>query len=132
MFQYFVFVLLAGIILATFLPHLFIHTASPIDKKNIIACKAIGQTHSVIITNSGFNPQILKAQACDKVIFINRGNVYHQVAFGDHPTHLIYPGFNERAMPVGDKNEVILTALGTYKIHDHIYEELEGSLIISK
>lgn len=112
--------------------HVIHHTPQLIDNKYLVDCKKSGKLHTVTVTNDRFTPSKIIANTCDRIVFTNKDSVYHQVAFGDHDDHLIYPGFSEKAIKPNSNNTAILKAFGTYKIHDHFYEHLEGEIIIKQ
>lgn len=121
-----------AVILAVFIPHLIHKFPTFVDKKVIVDCKVPLNTFQVSISSLGFNPKKIETKVCDQIIFKNMGSSYHQIAFGPHPIHLIYPGFKEKVLVPGTTNTVLLKAYGTYQIHDHLHDNLEAQLIISK
>lgn len=126
------FVIAVVIVLYIFSSHLIHHSLATVSKEYEVSCSTTGDTHTIKINESGFFPEKTEVKACDTILFSNTGKLYHEPAFGEHPTHLIYPGYKEIAIPAGKSNSVILTALGQYQIHDHIYEELEGEITVVK
>lgn len=130
--QYGFLILYIAIVVAVFLPHIKHQKPYFVDKKLIVNCPKSLNTSRIKIEKQGFNPKITNVHICETVEFINADSIYHEVAFGDHPYHLIYPEFKEKAIAAGKSNSVLLTASGTYKIHDHLNEKVEGTLIISK
>lgn len=115
-----------------FFPHIIEHTPTLVDKKFIVKCAKVGRTFEISVSNKGFSPRIIQVDACDKIIFENtEKKSFFQPAFGDHPVHLAYPGFAEKIIGPGKQNFVIMSAYGTYKIHDHIKDEIEGEIIVS-
>lgn len=114
-----------------FVPH-FLHTSQTgkVPQDKIVKCEHVGKTFLVNIDDQKFRPEKSELKVCDKIVFKNAGTKYHQPAFGDHPIHLIYPGFNEKALKAGESNELVMSAFGEFKIHDHIYEEIEGSITV--
>lgn len=111
--------------------HLIHHTSVRVDPKLVVPCNQTGQVHEMRVTSTGFIPPTVTTHVCDVVVFVNADTKYHQVAFGDHQSHLIYPGFHEVPMPANETNAVILTARGRYKLHDHFYEDLEAEIIVN-
>jgi plastocyanin len=120
------------VIFAVFIPHFFLHTPQYVQKNQIVACSKSLHTYEVDISESGFSPTVFTLPVCSTITFKNTGTKFHQVAFGDHPTHLLYPFYVEQVLSPNKKISLLLTAFGTYKIHDHLHEELEGELIITK
>lgn len=129
------YLLLAVYLIAVFSVFAFFflhHSRRPILAKYRVLCGNVLQTHLIVIQRMGFFPNSLKANACDEIIFLNKDLGSHQVAFGDHPLHLAYPGYNEKLLAPGRSISILLRAYGAYKIHDHLHEELEGLITISR
>lgn len=122
------FIVALGVIFYVYLPHL---ATQSVDKKNIVDCRIINRTYEIKITKNGFSPNKLSSKTCDRLVFKNVDSVYHQPAFGEHPYHLLYPDFNEKAIKAGSENYVILKAFGNYKIHDHINDNFEATLFVA-
>lgn len=97
-----------------------------------VTCASSKEAKTITIDMEGFHPEKMTLHACDILTFQNTDTKYHQPAFGAHPKHLIYPGYPDEPLKPGTSRSVILTAIGTFKIHDHIYDELEGELDILK
>lgn len=129
--RYFFLPLYIVVIPLLFLPHILTHAPKFVDKKFIVDCKKFGKTIKVEFTDSGFYPSEIKAKVCDRVLFLNTGKIYHQAAFGDHPDHLLFPGYKEHATPPGKSLTITLSAYGNYPIHDHFNKELEGEIKIT-
>lgn len=129
-FRLLLFILIVGVIVYIFTSHFVSHTTQQVKKEMIVACSKTGHSQTMDINDTGFHPKNISLKACDILVFHNTGTKYHQPAFGEHPNHLLYPGFNEKAMKIGTTNTVVLAAIGVYKIHDHIYDELEGEITI--
>lgn len=130
--RYFVLLLITLAVIYIVKLHFTHHALQFVDKKNILVCHEFKQIRKVVINQDGFNPSQIRATLCDTLIFENKDTRFHQVAFGEHPEHLVYPGFHEKALKPDQSNQVILTAFGTYTIHDHFHDELEAKLHIQK
>lgn len=131
-FQHLFFFSFATIIVGILVLHLIHHTPRFVDKRNLVDCQRVGALHQVEITSVGFKPNHITARACDKIEFVNRDNQYHQIAFGPHPLHLIYPGFREEQIAPDQKKHLQLAAWGVYEIHDHLNDKLEVVLDIKR
>lgn len=121
-----------AIIIGIFAYHFYHHPLKFVDRSKIVNCTTVGKTYHVEIEEAKFIPEVAKVRVCDRVEFINKDKRSHQVAFGSHPYHLLYPGFKEKLLKTGEKNDVVLSVFGNYSIHDHIYDEIEGEIIVSK
>ncbi len=130
-FQYLFFITGLVIIIWVFTGHLFEHNLQTVAKEKQVSCQKSNKTIPVTIDKEGFNPREIKVQVCDSIEFKNHDGVPHQVAFGPHPNHLIYPGFNEQVIFPGKTQSLLLTARGKYELHDHLNEELEVRLIVT-
>jgi len=129
--KYLFLIIYLGIITWVFVPH-FIHNlqVGNVPKATIVNCSKEGKTFQVKITDKEFNPKITSVKICDVVIFKNVGTKYYDPAFGDHPVHLNYPGFVEKILKPHDINKVVMSASGEFKIHEHIYDQMEGEIIV--
>jgi len=126
------FITTVGIVIYFSASHFLSHKINTVDNSKIIKCTKIGDRKIISISESGFEPKKVIIKTCDNLIFKNTGKKYHQPAFGEHPDHLLYPGFIEQAMKPGTTNTVIVTAFGNYLIHDHIYDELQGEIDVER
>ena len=131
--------LFLGVVAFAFVPHILKHSHPtqteeaqvPIDKKFVVLCPKPKNSVTVSITSKGFVPQITKAHTCDTLVFINSEKLsVFQIGFGEHPNHLAYPGYKEKIIGPGEKLSILLTAFGTYQIHDHLKDEIEGKIVI--
>ena len=124
-------IIFLGVVAYVFLPHAIEHFPTFVDKKFIASCPKPKNKITVSITNDGFIPQTTKAHICDILTFVNseKREVF-QIGFGEHPTHLAYPGYKEKIIGPGEKLSILLTAFGTYQIHDHLKDEIEGKIVI--
>jgi len=89
------------------------------------------KTYTVEIKNSTFVPAKVEAKVCDHLQFINLDEILHEPAFGAHPTHLDYPGYEEKGLLQNNSNEFVLGIAGTFSFHDHLDDEIEGLLIVN-
>lgn len=95
-----------------------------------VTCSSSKAAKTITINMQGFSPQKTTFHACDILTFQNIDTKYHQPAFGDHPKHLIYPGYPDEPLKPKTSRSVVLTIAGKFPIHDHIYDELEGEIDI--
>ncbi len=108
------------------------HPEQTIAASNVVDCQMPLIAHQIIITHDGFDPKTIQAKVCDMVVFVNKDTMGHQPAFGKHPVHLLYPGYTEQFLAPGESSTAILTAFGNYTFHDHMKEESEGTISISR
>lgn len=97
-----------------------------------VTCSSSKTAKTISISMKGFSPQKTTFHVCDILTFQNTDTKYHQPAFGDHPKHLIYPGYPDEPLKPGTSRSVVLTVAGKFPIHDHIYDELKGEIDILK
>lgn len=89
------------------------------------------KTVEIIILDDKFDPEKLTVNICDRVKFINESNQPAWPAVGPHPTHSSYPGFDaKRGLNPGETFEVLLDRPGTYGFHEHLRDELTGTVTI--
>ena len=78
-------------------------------------------SHTVTLTEKGFEPSELTIRLGDKVIFDTNQNIPFWPASSLHPTHEIYPEFDPRERILPPENwEFVFTKIGSWKFHDHI------------
>ena len=130
--QYALLVIYIGIVISVFGYHFWHQTVERVDKSIIQMCPTTGKIYTDRIDDRGFRPDKLDVRACDVIVFVNTGVHYHQVAFGEHPSHLLYPGYFEKALAPRQRVTVLLTAPGIYHLHDHFDEEHGGEIVIMK
>lgn len=131
--QIFLALIYIGVLGFVFIPH-FIHHAQVgiVPQNQIINCTKVGKTVYITIDDKKFNPEKTIVNVCDKVVFKNIGTKYYDPAFGDHPIHLIYPGYKEVAIKPSETNSIVMSAFGEFEIHEHIYDKIEGEVIVIK
>jgi len=90
------------------------------------------QTFKINISDR-FDPNEVHAHICDKLIFTAIDNSLHWPAAGPHPSHESYPGFDAgHALRAGESFEFTLTKSGAYSFHDHLHEQIIGSIVIDR
>lgn len=98
-------------------------------------CSSINESKNIEIkiTKAGFDPKNVQSKVCDTLVFKNLDTEVHWPAVGPHPTHTSYPGFDAgRALQQNDSFEFQVNRPGSYSFHDHLNEQLTGSITISK
>lgn len=87
--------------------------------------------HVVELRDDGFQPSVVEIEAGETAIFENRGENSHWPASDIHPTHQIYPTFDpQREIPPGSSWSFTFEKAGTWKMHDHLFPELRGTIVV--
>ena len=107
--------------------HVFHHMTSFAEE----TCTHLGKTQSIIIKHNTFIPQQVTVSRCDRVVFINQDSIYHQPALGKHPEHILYAGFEEQLLSFGQTNGFVVHTAGTLPFHDHLHEDVQGTISVS-
>lgn len=102
--------------------------------------------HTILITSSGFSPNILEIKQGDSVIFVNELYTQHWPASDIHPTHTVYPGSNInkcgtaeepnifdscKGLNEGESYTFIFDEIGSWNYHDHLRASSKGKIIVS-
>ncbi|MEO8637679.1 MAG: hypothetical protein ABI430_02130 [Candidatus Taylorbacteria bacterium] len=86
----------------------------------------------VIYTNSGFSPKTVTVKKGSTVEFVNQSDGGMSVASDPHPTHVIYPEFDQyktsaRGLKVFD---FVFDKVGTWGYHNHMQASNTGTVIV--
>ncbi len=95
------------------------------------ACQEIGTHYEVIIKNYVASPRHIDARQCDTLTFINEDDQVKDMAFGEHPNHTAYAGQLDIITYNGHPETFTLSQIGTYKFHDHLHEDTNGSFTVA-
>jgi hypothetical protein len=95
-------------------------------------CSTTGADVYLTVNDDGFDKPSLSAHRCDRLVLHNAGSQDHWPALGSHPHHIQYPGLPDRVMQAGETRSVVLVEAGDFEYHDHLNEEQEGQLDISR
>lgn len=120
-------------LLAHTLLHAYFHDHNVMKPAPItFRCTVKATPHEIDIQNNKFTPHAITIKQCDTVTFknIDQHSLYLP-AFGDHPSHFAYPGFEEKVLGYGQENTFVVTLKGTYSFHDHLKDTAEGQLTIN-
>lgn len=86
---------------------------------------------TVTYTNEGFSPAELTVKPGTVVTFINQSDSPMWVASGVHPTHLLYPGFDEKtSVSKGGSYSFTFITPGTHPYHNHVLLGKYGKIIV--
>lgn len=94
------------------------------------SCLDIGVTHIFTIKNNILEPKNITGRLCDRLTVFNKDNVIRLMAFGKHDHHEVYDGIVSEAIAKNQYLTVILNKSGTYLIHDHIHDSVNGSFTV--
>lgn len=93
-------------------------------------CQHVGKSYTLTIHQQLFIPEKLIVKRCDVIKIINQDQAVYLPAFGDHPHDLDYAGFPGRVLGYGQAESFVVHTPGTYLLHDHLRDHLNGTLII--
>ncbi len=101
------------------------YTSEPIKKNETMG------TATVTYTNDGFTPAELTIKTGTVVTFLNQSDTKMWVASANHPTHLLYPEFDEKAsVPKGGSYSFTFIKLGAHPYHNHVLLGKYGKVIV--
>lgn len=87
----------------------------------------------VTYTDGGFNPAVLTVGEGDTVRFLNDSSRSMWVASNPHPTHTIYPEFEQSSSSgPGDFYEFTFDRAGSWGYHNHTFELHGGTVIVEE
>ncbi len=90
-----------------------------------------GNSYTIQMTDQGFVPDHLEILAGDTVVFENVGQNDHWPASDRHPTHTSYPDFDPgRPIIAGSSWTFIFFRPGNWGMHDHLYPEFMGRIVV--
>lgn len=85
----------------------------------------------VTYTNDGFFPAELTVKAGTMVTFINQSDSPMWVASGPHPTHTLYPEFDEKSSVLkGGSYSFTFEKTGTHPYHNHVLLGKYGKITV--
>ena len=88
-------------------------------------------TKTVIYTNAGFSPQVLRVPKGTQVTFRNDTTSPMWVASDPHPTHTNYPGFDAlKSMNQGQVYVFTFTKTGSWGYHNHLNPSQGGTIVV--
>lgn len=88
-------------------------------------------TQTVTYTNEGFFPAELTIKSGTMVTFINQSDAPMWIASANHPTHLLYPEFDEKeSVSKGGSYSFTFTKIGTHPYHNHVQLGKYGKIIV--
>lgn len=86
---------------------------------------------TVEYTNDGYVPQTLNVTRGETVTFINKSSRSMWVASDNHPTHTIYPEFDQKGLSrVEETYSFTFDNSGEWEYHDHLNPRADGLVIV--
>jgi plastocyanin len=90
-------------------------------------------TATVLMTNHGYSPRVLKIHQGQTVEFVNDSNEDYWPASDPHPTHTDYPGFDAGTSVLpGGSWKFTFNRAGRYGYHNHLAHETHAVVVISR
>ncbi|PIQ69189.1 MAG: hypothetical protein COV91_00230 [Candidatus Taylorbacteria bacterium CG11_big_fil_rev_8_21_14_0_20_46_11] len=86
----------------------------------------------VVYDVNGFSPKTITVKIGDTVVFENKTGKNASVASDDHPTHLLYPEFDQYKTDQKGNTQFsfTFTKAGTWNYHDHLNANMVGTVIV--
>jgi len=88
--------------------------------------------HVVTIRNGKASEVQTAGKLCETFTVTNWDNTPREIAFGVHDHHMAYDGVEEKLLGKGKSLTVTLDKTGVYHWHDHLHDEVEGYLTVTK
>lgn len=81
---------------------------------------------------NGFMPKTVTVRKGDTVVFQNKTGKPASVASAVHPTHLLYPEFDQYKTAERGKDEFRFSfeKVGAWKYHDHLNATMTGTVVV--
>ncbi len=90
-----------------------------------------GETVTIQVDETGFQPATVSIAAGTTVKFVNNGQAAHWPASDLHPTHNILPEFDaDKGLETGETYEFTFTKVGTWSMHDHLFPNNTGTITV--
>jgi plastocyanin len=104
---------------------------APVAKPLPVAPTASEDRFIVHYTASGFNPKTIEIKRGEAIKFVNDTNQSIWVATNDHPTHTLYPGFDQgKSAGKGGTFIFTFTEAGSWKYHNHNKPSDQGTIVV--
>ena len=86
----------------------------------------------VTYNTQGFSPKTVTIKKGETVVFENKTGKKASVASDEHPTHLLYPEFDQYKTEQRGKGEFRFTfeKAGTWNYHDHLNANMTGTVVV--
>lgn len=87
-------------------------------------------SNTIVLTESGFDPQTLTVKIGTKVSWVNKSAAVAAVNSDPHPIHSNFPSLNLNSFEIGKFLELVFEKTGTYNYHDHLNPGRTGTVIV--
>lgn len=94
--------------------------------------KGTGIHYTIVIQDDTVTPSNTQAALCDKLTITNRDGKERLMAFGRHQGHAPYDGVEEKMLAKDQSLTITLEQTGSFRFHDHIQDEVQGTFSVSK
>lgn len=98
--------------------------------------KTVSAPTETIITYStdGFSPNTITVKKGGTVIFQNKTGKPASIASGPHPTHTVYPEFDQYKTDQRGKDEFrfVFEKVGSWGYHDHLNANMTGTIVVTE
>ena len=85
----------------------------------------------VTIQNGKASNTSLQTVKCDTLTITNEDPTTREIAFGPHEKHVAYDGIAERVVGKGESVTVTMVKTGTFRWHDHLHDEIQGTFTVA-
>lgn len=87
---------------------------------------------TVEYTDKGYIPSVLEVSSGETVTFINKSNRSMWVASDNHPTHSIYPEFDQKGTSRSEESYSFkFERVGEWSYHDHLNPRATGTVRVN-
>lgn len=109
-------------------------TEMPVPGTDTEELVATGELFTVVYDENGFTPNSLTIPVGSTVVFQNSTGRKVSVASDDHPTHLLYPEFDQYKTDQRGNDTFSFTfeKVGTWNYHDHLNANMVGTVIVTE
>jgi len=87
-------------------------------------------SNTIVLTQEGFDPQILTVEVGTKVSWVNKSGAVATVNSDPHPIHSNYQPLNLNSFEDGEFLQLVFDKPGTYGYHDHLDPGKTGTIIV--
>lgn len=95
------------------------------------SCTGNHTNHTVIIKDGIATPSHIDTPQCDTLTITNADTEDRLIAFGLHDRHEPYDGITVQPLKTNQSFTVTLHQVGSFRFHDHIHDEVEGTFTVS-
>ena len=114
-----------------------VNAAMPVPGSTVpemIVSEDLKKEVKVVYTSAGFAPKTITIKKSETVVFENKTGKSASVASDLHPSHGIYPEFDQYKTDQRGKPEFRFTfdKVGTWKYHDHLNAAMGGTVVVTE